>query len=180
MHTDSSNRPSFEQFRSSTCHKLKDLGDIPFITQLLESNQIRAYYNRKWYPETLYLLAMLDHLSNINAIPLCCAYNDLRNAKLTQPLYPSEVLLLCELLHSDSPKEDALSKAIPEFLRFNIVECDIRSIFNLFKAPKTVQIMYHLEGFHFSGSVLSLDALLISISHSRQLCNLTQQNSLLF
>ena len=136
MHTDSSNRPSFEQFRSSTCHKLKDLGDIPFITQLLKGNQIRAYYNRKWYPETLYLLAMLDHLSNINAIPLCCAYNDLRNAKLTQPLYPSEVLLLCELLHSDSPNEDALSKAIPEFLRFNIVECDIRSIYLSLQSPQ--------------------------------------------
>ena len=129
MHTDSSNRPSFEQFRSSTCHKLKDLGDLPFITQLLKSNQIRTYYNQKWYPEALYLLAMLDHLSNINAIPLFCAYNDLRNAKLAHPLYPSEVLLLCELLHSDSPKEEALSKVIPEFLRFNIVECDIRNVY---------------------------------------------------
>ena len=129
MHTDSSNRPSFEQFRSSTCHKLKDLDDLPFITQLLESNRIRAYYNRKWYPEALYLLSMLDYLSNLNTIPLCCTYSDLRNAKLAQPLYPSEVLLLCELLHSDSPKEEALSKAIPEFLRFNIVECDIRNIF---------------------------------------------------
>lgn len=121
-------RPSFEQFRSNTCHKLKDLGDLPFITQLLESNHIRTYYNRKWYPEALYLLAMLDYLSNLNAIPICCTYNDLRNNKLTQPLYPSKVLLLCELLHSDSPKEDALSKAIPEFLRFNIVECDIRNV----------------------------------------------------
>ena len=129
MATNESGRPSFEQFRSGTYHTLKDLGDLPFITQLLESNQIRAYYNRKWYPEALYLLSMLDYLSNLNTIPLCCTYSDLRNAKLAQPLYPSEVLLLCELLHSDSPKEEALSKAIPEFLRFNIVECDIRNIF---------------------------------------------------
>ena len=95
MLTEKSDRPSFEQFRSSTCHKLKDLGDLPFITQLLESNQISAYYNRKWHPEALYLLAMLDYLSNLNAIPLCCTYNDLRNAKLTQPLSPSEVQLQC-------------------------------------------------------------------------------------
>ena len=119
MFTERSTRPSFEQFRSNICHKLKDLGDIPFITQLLENNQIRAYYNRKWYPEALYLLAMLDYLSKLHGIPLCSNYNDLRKAKLTQPLYPSEVLLLCELLHSDSPKEEAISKAIPEFLRFN-------------------------------------------------------------
>ena len=127
MLTEKSDCSSFEQFRSNTCHKLKDLGDLPFITQLLESNHIRTYYNRKWYPETLYLLAMLDYLSNHNTIPLCCTYNDLRNTKLTQPHYPSEVLLLRELLHSDSPKEEAISKAIPEFLRFNIVEHDIRN-----------------------------------------------------
>ena len=33
-------RPSFERFKSNTCHMVKDLGDIPFIIQLLESNQI--------------------------------------------------------------------------------------------------------------------------------------------
>lgn len=138
MLIETSDRPSFEQFRSSTCHKLKDLGDLPFITQLLKSNQIRTYYNRKWYPETLYLLAMLDYLSNLNAIPLCYTYNDLRNAKLFQPLYLSEVLLLCELLHSDSPKEEAISKAIPEFLRFNIVECDIRNVYLLLTIERSL------------------------------------------
>ena len=97
MHTDISNRPSFEQFRSNTCQKLKDPGDLPFITHLLESNLIRTYYEKKWYPESLYLLAMLDHLSTLNGISLCSSYNDLR-------------------------------KAIPEFLRFNIVEYDIRNV----------------------------------------------------
>ena len=72
---------------------------------------------------------MLDHLSKLHIIPLCSTYNDLRNASLAQPLYPSEVLMLCELLHSNSPKEEPLSKAIPEFLRFNIVECDIRNVY---------------------------------------------------
>ena len=37
------NRPSFELFKSNTCHMLKDLGDIPFLMLLLKSNQIRAY-----------------------------------------------------------------------------------------------------------------------------------------
>ena len=76
---------------------------------------------------SLYLQTIPDHLSKLHGIPLCSNYNDLRKAKLAQPIYPSEVLHLCELQHSDSPKEDALSKAIPEFLRFNIVECDIRN-----------------------------------------------------
>lgn len=129
MFTKESTRPSFELFKSTACHKLKEMGDIPFISMLLESNQIRTYYEKQWYPESLYLLAMLDYLSKLHSIPLCSNYNGIRKAKLTQPLYPSEVLLMCELLHSDSPKEEALSKAIPEFLRFNIVEYDIRNVF---------------------------------------------------
>lgn len=47
MFEEESNRPSFEQFRGNTCHKLKALGDLSFITQLLESNQIRTYYEKQ-------------------------------------------------------------------------------------------------------------------------------------
>ena len=53
-------RPSFDVFKSNVCHQVKDLGDIPFIIQPLQSNQIRELYEKKWYPEALYLLAMLD------------------------------------------------------------------------------------------------------------------------
>lgn len=100
MLTERSDHPSFEQFRSNTCHKLKDLGDPPFITQLLESNQIRA----------------------------CYTYNDLRNAKLVQPLYPFEVLLLCMLLHLAFHKAEFIEKAIPDYLKYNIIELDIRNV----------------------------------------------------
>ena len=51
-------RPSFELFKSNICHMVKDMGDIPFIIQLLETNQIRKLYEKKWYPEALYLLAI--------------------------------------------------------------------------------------------------------------------------
>ena len=34
-------RPSFEVFKSNTCHRVKDMGDIPFIIQLLKSSQIK-------------------------------------------------------------------------------------------------------------------------------------------
>ena len=43
-------RPSFDIFKSNVCHQVKDLGDIPFIIQLLQSNQIRELYEKKWYP----------------------------------------------------------------------------------------------------------------------------------
>lgn len=121
-------RPSFELFKSNTCHMVKDMGDIPFIIQLLETNQIRNLYEKKWYPEALYLLAMLDYLSRENNVPICKNYNDIRTAKLQRPVYPSSVVILCKTLHSDAPKEDCIRMAIPEFLRFNIVESEVRNV----------------------------------------------------
>lgn len=120
--------PPFKQFKSSVCHRAKDMGDIPFIIQLLESDQIRELYEKKWYPEALYLLAMLDFLSRENDVPLCENYNDIRATRLQWPIYPSSVVVMCKVMNSDVPKEECLQKAIPEFLRFNIVECDVRNV----------------------------------------------------
>lgn len=121
-------RPSFESFKSNTCHMVKDMGDIPFIIQLLETNQIRKLYEKKWYPEALYLLAMLDYLSRENSVPICKNYNDIRTAKLQRPVYPSSVVIMCKTLKSDAPKEACHRRAIPEFLRFNIVESEVRNV----------------------------------------------------
>lgn len=121
-------RPSFELFKSNTCHQLKDMGDIPFVIELLQTDQIRKLYDKKWYPEALYLLAMLDYLSRENHIPICKNYNDIRSAKLQQRLYPASVTILCKALNSDAPKEDCIRTAIPEFLRFNIVESEVRNV----------------------------------------------------
>ena len=121
-------RPSFEIFKSNVCHRVKDMGDIPFMINLLETDQIRAFYNKKWYLEALYLLAMLDYLSKENDIPICNIYDDIRKAKLQQPIYPSSVTILCKTLNSDAPKEECTRMAIPEFLRFNIVECEVRNV----------------------------------------------------
>ena len=56
----------FELFKSNTCHRLKDLGDIPFMIELLEKDEIRKDYQKGWYRESLYLLAMLDYVSREN------------------------------------------------------------------------------------------------------------------
>ena len=39
-------RPDFELFKSNTCHRLKELGDVPFIIQLLKSDEIRRRYRQ--------------------------------------------------------------------------------------------------------------------------------------
>lgn len=121
-------RSPFEIFKSNTCHHVKDMGDLNFIVFILESNEVRNLYNKGWYPEALYTLAMIDYLSRINEIPICTNYNDIRTRKLEKPLFPTGVLLSCEILKSNEPMCIAEREAIPEFKRFNIIESDVRNV----------------------------------------------------
>lgn len=121
-------RSDFETFKSNICHQVHDMGDMDFIIDMLENDKIREYYNRKWFPEALYLLAMVDYLSKENNLPLCSNYNDIRKATLQRILFPASVLTLSAALDSEKPKQDSLKKAIPEFLQFNIVESEIRNV----------------------------------------------------
>lgn len=121
-------RSSFETFKSNICHQVKDMGDLNFMLEILASDEIRTLYDRRWYPEALYLLAMLDYLSRVNNIPLCMNYNDIRAQKLSKPLFPVGVLMTREVMKSDEPLRKAQREAIPEFLRFNIVEGEVRNV----------------------------------------------------
>lgn len=111
-------RCSFELFKSNVCHWLKEEGDIDFLIQVLESDLIRKYYNRKWYLESFYLLGMLDYISRINDVPMCSEYDDLRQQRMQEIVYPVGVLLTARVLGDESIKEQALKEAIPEILRF--------------------------------------------------------------
>jgi len=52
----------------------------------------------------------------------------LRRAKLTEVIYPAGVLTLCAAAGSDAWKERSRAEAIPEFMRFNIVEAEVRNV----------------------------------------------------
>ena len=104
-------RCSFETFKSNTCHHVKDMGDIDFIIETLEADR-----------EALYLLAMIDYLSRINGLPICTNYNDIRSQKLEKPYFSADVVVSYAATGDESIKERALANAIPEFMRFNIVE----------------------------------------------------------
>jgi len=122
-------RQSFDTFKSNVCHMVKDKGDIDFIIDTLESGTIRKLYKRKWYPESLYLLAMVDYLSRENDLPLCNDYSDLRTTRLREAIYPSSIVAMSAFNHSEQPKQDSHAQTIPEFMRFNIVESDVRNVY---------------------------------------------------
>ena len=121
-------RSSFENFKSNVCHRVKELGDIDFIIDTLERGEIRTYFNRKWHPESLYLLAMLDYISRENGIPLCDDYDDIRRCKLERLVYPLSLLAMSAAAGNDTVLQMASVKAIPEFMRFNILESDVRNV----------------------------------------------------
>ena len=121
-------RSSFETFKSNVCHYVKDMGDLAFIIETLENDTIRELYKKAWYPESMYLLGMVDYLSKLNDLPMCTNYNDIRAKKLAQPVYPSGILIKAAVMKDDTIKEEARKKAIPEFMRFNIVESDVRNL----------------------------------------------------
>jgi len=121
-------RYSFETFKSNTCHHVKDLGDIDFIIETLETDEIRKLYDRQWYREALYLLAMIDYLSRINSLPICTNYNDIRSQKLKKPYFPAGIIVSYAATGDENIKNNAMANAIPEFMRFNIVENEVRNV----------------------------------------------------
>jgi len=121
-------RPSFETFKSNICHYVKDMGDINFLIDIIETGKIYEYIKKQWYKEALYLLAMVDYLCNENELPLLEDYEELRSMKLSEIIYPVSILVLSMALNSEEPKEKSLQEAIPEFLRHNIVESEVRNV----------------------------------------------------
>ena len=92
------------------------------------NDRIRKYYKKKWYPESLYLLTMLDCISRENNIPLCTQYDDMRNLKLKTPLFPASVLVATKVAKNDELKHRSIRELIPEFICFNIVESEVRNV----------------------------------------------------
>lgn len=125
---DEKHRHTFTNFKSEICHDVKRMGDLDFIITTLESDKIRHYFEKQWHLESFYLLAMIDYLCKEHNLPLCTNYNDIRSLRLQKTIYPSSVVMMCELFKSDQPKKECLKEAIPEFMRFNIVEGSIRDV----------------------------------------------------
>jgi transcriptional regulator with XRE-family HTH domain len=121
-------RPAFEIFKSNVCHFVKDMGDLDFLINVIKSDTIYGYLAKRWDREALYLLAMVDYLYRENGLPPYEDYEELRSLKLSRIVYPAGILILSAALGSEAPKEQSLREAIPEFLRHNIVESEVRGV----------------------------------------------------
>ena len=118
----------FDVFKSNVCHKLKTLGDIEFIQNILKNKEIENYFVQKKYAESLYLLAMVDYLCRVNNVDVPKKFSALRRIRLKKPIFPKSILFLYAFSDDKQMVQDAIHQAIPEFKRFNIIEGDIRNV----------------------------------------------------
>lgn len=116
------NKTDEDLFRSQVCHDLKNNGDLKFIEKTIESGEIVKLYKYCLYFESLYLLSMLDYVSNKNNIPLVEDYSYIRSQKLKDISYPKS------LLYFSRDKKCLLKEfnnSIPEFKQHNIAEKEV-------------------------------------------------------
>ncbi len=118
----------FDVFRSNIAHQIKSQGDLEFIYTILSEKTIDKLYEEQEYTKSVYLLATIDYLSRINNIPLCTAYNHLRNVKLPSPVIPLSIRIQSSYPSGKSYLKNAKDNAIPEFIRHNIIEGNIRDV----------------------------------------------------
>ena len=112
----------FQTFRSEQKHLVQRKGELQYLIDVLESDEIQTLWDNCQKLEALYLLAMTDHIALKNDIDVCTKYQQIRQYKPDRLIYPADVELEARLSDSDEAKEKALKNALPEFLKFNIVE----------------------------------------------------------
>ena len=118
----------FEAYKSNVCHLLHNLGDIEFIRTILIDDTITQFVKHGYGAWALYLLAMLDYISKENDIPTCTKYEYLRSQKLPKLLIPLSIRIFKEMFNDDTVFQEEYKNAIPEFLKYNIMEGYIRNV----------------------------------------------------
>lgn len=107
---------------------MKWRGDLKFIELILLDDTIGSMNKNGFGGYALYLLAVLDYVSKENDIPLYTGYDWLRKQKLPKLIIPTSIYAIMYLEKLSSIPEDIMAQAIPEFLKYNILEGDIRNV----------------------------------------------------
>ena len=126
MELSNSTFDDFEVFKSNIKHEIKELGDYQFIIKVYLEERVENYWKSFKRAEALYLVATVDYLSRINDLPLANRYDEYRSFKLEDFLLPKDVAIDSIIHPNSNTKEAAIENAIPEFLKYNIVEVNLR------------------------------------------------------
>ena len=116
----------YENFKNFLSHKLQKEGEIIFLYNVFADDTVTYFWEQKDYIKSFYLLAMTDHISKKNNIPLYEKYELYRKNKLERPLYPLAAMYLMNASQNKKDKEEIKSEyyrnAMPEFIKYNLIE----------------------------------------------------------
>lgn len=115
----------YDIFRGNVCHKLCQ-NQLGFIEEMLITNIIDEYWKKQEYFQAFYLVACLDYLSRLHHIPIYTKYNYIRQYKLEDMYYPTSIRIKATIMNVSI--DDYCKDAIPEFLKYNIVEGDLFNV----------------------------------------------------
>lgn len=113
----------FEMFKDSVRRMVKQKGRAGFVEEMLASGEILRQWEKGMCLYALYLLAITDHLSKLSGMPLYAGYDEIRRHKMEKKIYPLSVIIGSEI--SGISMDELAGDAVPEFLKYNIVEDDI-------------------------------------------------------
>ena len=116
----------FEIFKSDLCQSIKNMKPVEAIDQIKESGCIELLLNKNEDVKALYLIAMVNYLSN--KYNLNMNIHDYDNFRLEHTVYPRSVLFKCAIMKNDKYKQEAINHAEKEFLQFNICEGEIKRV----------------------------------------------------
>ena len=115
----------FDLFKSNVLQMMKTVGEKTFIKEIEEKNEIQELFSQKEYLKSLYLLSLLDYLSDKNELDKNDKYDDIRGMKLNKMYVPKSIYLL--LLTKTIKISDVYKESIKTFLDHNIVEAEIEN-----------------------------------------------------
>ncbi len=114
-----SERP-FPQFRDELHNSIRQSGDIPWLIGTLKEDRVNELYQKQELLHAIYLVDMMDYVCRKHKLPLPEEYQQIRELKLKEPYYIGD----WHIFSGDRP-DDIPSNAIQEFLRSNIIECEV-------------------------------------------------------
>lgn len=116
----------FDLFKSNILQELKNSDEQLFVEEIIREGLIRYYFNNNKPLEALYLLSLLDYLSNKNGLQPLKKYDDLRDYKLDK-LYVSKSLYLLLSIKATTIT-NVYKECTKEFLKRNIAEANIYDV----------------------------------------------------
>lgn len=116
----------FDLFKSNVCQELKALKKKRFLKKHLENNTVEKYFNIGEFEKSLYMLSMIDYVSNCEHKALPDQYENIRKMKLNKISVPTSLYIMMKNKQINYSSES--KKFIKEFYIHNIVEAEIDDV----------------------------------------------------